>query len=240
MKVPQVFLFLLAFVTTIHALALPAYLDSVTESTKELFKRKGGGGGGGRGGGGGGRSSSSSSGSKSGSGSSSGGSRGSSSSGATRAPPSFGGSSSKYYGGGAATPYRAGAPTRGVSPALIGGGAALFLFPALAYGAYSYGYPGYYNYYNRTSQTNESHPINCYCGRYSDCGCEPNNDTEYLTSVANNGSVAKLVNNTLQLDGTLNNETVSTNAASGLQQGLWEMSGLWVVVAGVTYTMWFM
>lgn len=242
MKFPQALLFLLAFVTTIHALALPASLESFAESSKELFKRKGGGGGGGRGGGGGGgsrsggSSSSSSSGSRSGGSSSSGGVRTSGS------PRAYGGG--QYYRGGAATPFRPGATSRGVSPVLLGGGAALFLFPALAYGAYSYGYPGTYRYYNETSRTNESHPMNCYCARYStSCGCAPNNNTDYLNSVANNQSVAKLVNNTLQVDGTLDNGTSisgDTGAASSLQQSLYEMSGFWIVGAGVAYTMWFM
>lgn len=83
--------------------------------------------------------------------------------------------------------------------------------------------------------------MNCYCGRYQACGCDGNNDTEYLNSIVNDSSVAKLVNNTLQVDGTLANETTdATSAASSFQQGLYEASGLWVVLAGVTYTMWFM
>jgi len=83
--------------------------------------------------------------------------------------------------------------------------------------------------------------MNCYCGRYQDCGCDANNDTDYLNSIATNSSVSKLVNNTLQVDGTLPNDTSSaTGSASGFQQGMFEASGLWVVVAGVTYTMWFM
>lgn len=246
MRLPQAILFLLAFVTTIHALALPASLESFAESSKELFKRKGGGGGGGRGGGGGGgRSSGGNRGSGGNSGGNSGGSRGNSG-GSTRSgsgtPRAYGGGA--YYGGGAAVPFRAGNPSRGVSPVLLGVGAgSLLLFPALAYGAYAYSYPGSYRYYNETSRTNETHPMECYCGRFHACGCEPNNNTDYLNSVANNQSAAKLVNNTLMVDGSLDNETTAAGgegAASSLQQGLFEMSGFWVVFAGVAYTVWFM
>lgn len=127
---------------------------------------------------------------------------------------------------------------------LLGVGAgSLLLFPALAYGAYAYNYPGYYRYYNQTSQRNQTHPMECLCGRYSACGCEPNNNTDYLNAVANNRSQAKLVNNTLVVDGSLDNDTTAAggeSAAGSLQQGLFEMSGFWVVFAGVVYTMWFM
>lgn len=91
---------------------------------------------------------------------------------------------------------------------------------------------------------NETRPIDCYCGRYqTSCGCEPNNNTDYLNAVANNASTAKLYNNTLVIDGTLENGTTASgtqSAASSLQQGLYEMSGFWIVFAGVAYTVWFM
>lgn len=43
MRVAQTFYFLFAFLTTIHALALPASFESISEASKELWKRKGGG-----------------------------------------------------------------------------------------------------------------------------------------------------------------------------------------------------
>ncbi|KJX99733.1 hypothetical protein TI39_contig352g00066 [Zymoseptoria brevis] len=263
MKLPQTLLFLLTLLTTIHALALPALLTSNPSAATELFKRKGGGGGGGRGGGGsssGGRSggsSSSSSGGKSGSGS---GSSGASTrtaptsniGGSTRAgsgtPRAFG-AGRGYYGGGAQVPYQAGSrsPTRSVAPFLIGGAAlgAVAIFPALAlYGAYAYNFGGPYRYYNQTSRTNESLPMDCYCGRLSTCGCDANNNTDWLNDIANNGSVAQKLRingtDTLVVDGSLPNGTTapggSDGAAGSLSQQLAESSGLWVVVAGVVYT----
>lgn len=263
MKPSQTFLFFLTLFTTIHAFALPALLTEDPSAATNLFKRKGGGGGGGRSGGGGSSSSGGKSGSTSSSSSSSSSKGGSSSSssitsssstkgGSTRsgsgAPRAYGGGG--YYGGGAAVPYGPGgrSPTRSVAPFIVGG-AALAFFPALAlYGAYAYNFGGPYHYYNSTSRTNESLPMECYCGRYSSCGCDANNNTDYLNSVANNASVAKkaVINGTqtLVVDGSLQNGTTAPggtdSGARSLSQQLAESSGLWVVVAGVVYTVWAM
>ncbi|KAF7197752.1 hypothetical protein HII31_00841 [Pseudocercospora fuligena] len=256
MKLPQAILFLLAFVTTIHALALPASLEPISEAAKELFKRKGGGGGGGRGGGGS-SSSSSSGGSRSGSGSSSSGSSSSSSRTGTSSTeggatsrgsgpaPAFGAGGTRYYGGGASVPYKSGATRSsfGAAPYLIGGGAVLGIGTLGLYGAYVYAYPHYWNYYNRTSNRNESHPANCYCARYTVCGCDDNNSTDYQNAVANNASVAQLANNgTLYVNGSLPN---GTTAAGGSDSGAAGLSfkqsmGYWPLVAGVSYAVWFM
>jgi len=265
MKLTQAIFWLLAFVTTIHALALPASFDSLTEAGKELFKRKGGGGGGGKGGGG--SSSSSSSGSSShGSSSSSSGSSSSSSSGGsgskgglTSSSSNTGGATSKgsgvqpsyggghYYGGGAATPYSAGRPSPGgVAPHFLAG-SALGFFPGIwLYGAYAYPYGHPYTYHNDTSNQNETHPVECLCGKYQECGCDSNNDTSYINSVANNNTVSRVANvngtDTLLINGTLANGTTAAgaSAAGSLRHSLLETSGWWVVVAGVSYTMWFM
>ncbi|KAK5130180.1 hypothetical protein LTR08_002389 [Meristemomyces frigidus] len=236
MKIPQALLFLLGFITTIHALALPASISEVTEASKELFKRKGGGGGGGKGGGG---SSSSSSGSGGKGGSSS--STGSSSSGSHGIAPSYGGG--RYYGGGASRPYASGGRSPGgVAPYLLAGGALAF-FPGIwLYGAYAYNYGHDGTYHNNTSNQNETHPVQCLCAQYQQCGCDNNTDSSYLNSVANNNTVAKraVVNgtDTLVINGTLNNGTqaaTASSAAGSYKQGLAEMSGFWVVVAGVAY-----
>ena len=249
MKLPQTLFFLFAFIATIHAIALPTSFESLSEASRDLFKRKGGGGGGGRGGGGssggsrGGSSSSSSSGSSSGSrgsGSSSSGSRGSSA--GSGAPRAYGGGA--YYGGGAASPYPAGrASPRGIAPGFIGGAAlgGLAFFPGLwLYGVYAYSYPGIYHWRNTTSNQNETGPVECLCQQYNPCGCEGNNNTDYLNSVANNGTLAqRAANGTLYINGTLPNGTTapgSESAAPSLKQGILESSGFWIVIAGVVYT----
>jgi len=260
MRLPQALLFLLAFVTTIHALALPASFNELAESSKEIFKRKGGGGGGGKGGGGG---SSSSSGSRGGSGSSSSSSSSGSSSssrlgsstsntgGSTKAgtgvAPSYGGG--RYYGGGAAVPYTAGRRSPGgVAPYFLAGSALAFFPGVWLYGAYAYGYGHPYTYHNTTNNQNETRPVQCLCAQYSECGCDNNTDTSYVDSVANNKTVSRVANvngtDTLLINGTLPNGTTAAggtaNAAGSLRQELLEMSGWWVVVAGVGYTMWLM
>nr|OQO31331.1 hypothetical protein B0A51_02105 [Rachicladosporium sp. CCFEE 5018] len=262
MRFTQSFYYLFALITTISALALPAAFVTIAERGNDLFKRKGGGGGGGKGGGSGSSSGSSSgsgsSGSSSGSsgstGSSSGssgsssssGSRGSGSSGAASGyRPTYGG----YYGGGASTPYGAGARSRGgVAPFLIGG-AALAVFPGIwLYSVYAYPYGHAYGYRNNTSGRNETRNVTCLCEEYSQCGCDNNTDSNYLTSVANNQSISRVANDTLYVNGTLPNGTgtddsTTSTTASGvgsLKQKVMESSGYWVVVAGVGYTMWLM
>lgn len=229
-------------------------------SYPNLFKRKGGGGGGGGRGGGssssGSSSSSSGSSSSGSSGSSSGssGSRGtggstySTTSGRTGSSSSTGGSTSAgsgaartygggaYYGGGAATPYSAGvASPRGISPLY-------FAAPALglgfagglwAYGAYSYPYHNPYVFHNasRNGTNNESIPVQCWCPRYSECGCDDNEDQNYLNGIVGNGTItnttlAKVQNlngtDTLVIDGTLPN---GTTAPGGSDDGVTTVSG---------------
>jgi len=240
MKVQQTLLYLLGFITTIHALAAPAAFNGLVDSSAELYKRKGGGGG--RGGGG-----SSSSGGGRTSSSSSGGSRGSSSSG-SGTPRSYGGGS--RYAGGAAQPYRAGGTPsgwRGPAPLLLGVGA-LALFPGLwLYGAYSYRYNDDkpVTYYNETSNQNETRRVQCLCAENADCGCDDTQDQSYLNEVANDKAVSSVRNNTLYINGTLEEGTTAPGTASSaatgsLTQKLMEASGYWPVVAGVAYTMWFL
>jgi len=245
MQTPHILLLLLAFISSIHALAIPDVLTSANPA--HLFKRKGGGGGGGRGG--------SSSGSTS-SGSSSGGSRGSSSStsntgstsgsrggvaGVGPQPARYGGGA--YYGGGASRPYPAGSRSPGgISPAFLPVAGLGFLGVAglYAYGAYYYPYGGYYHYYNQSAGRNETHPASCYCGRYdTSCGCDSNNNTDYVNSIANNASIARLADvngtDTLVINGTLPNGTTveeagsTSNAAAALKAGQY---GGWTLIAG--------
>lgn len=217
-----------------------------------LERRKGGGG---RGGGSSGGSSSSSSG---GSSSSSGGGRSSSTSssgGSTRAGSgpsrSFGGG--RYYGGGAAVPYSAGKRTpKGLSPGLLLAPAAILLImPGFwLYSAYPYYYNNPYRFYNQsavnntdndndrrslwTRQTqgrNETLPVMCLCQEYSVCGCDENDDQQYLDDLVGNGSYAALnktlvtvsdVNGTktLVLNGTLPNGTTAPGGEDGAAANL--------------------
>lgn len=243
MRIQQTLLYLLGFVTTIQALAVPAAFSNLVDSGSELYKRKGGGGG--RSGGGG-----SSGGRTSGSSSSSTGNRGSSgtTSAGTGTPRNFGGGS--RYGGGATQPYRAGGTPsgwRGPAPVLLGVGA-LALFPGLwLYGAYSYRYPNdeRQTYYNETSGQNETRHVECLCAKDAECGCDNTGDQAYLNEVANDKALSSVRNGTLYINGTLDEDTTapgtaSSAAAGGLTQRLVEASGYWPIVAGVAYTMWFL
>lgn len=242
MKTPQVLLLLLSLVTAIHAFALPEALQSTSDSLNELWKRRGGGGG--RGGGSSGGGSRSSGGSSSGSRltSSTSNTGGRTSGGSGPQPRAYAGGS--YYPGGAAVPYRAGGRSPGgVAPVFLPA-AGLAFFPGVwLYGAYGYYYPGHYYYHNRTSNQNESHPMNCYCGRFSECGCDNNNETDYMTSIANNQSIARLANvdgqQKLVVNGTLPNGTTAASAGASYRQNLVEMSGYWVAAAIVVYAVWF-
>lgn len=137
-------------------------------------------------------------------------------------------------------PYSAGARRGNISPFLLGG-AALGVLPGLwLYGAYAYHYPGQYTWHNDTTGQNQTGDVECLCGQYSTCGCDQNNNTDYLNTVANNDTIARVASNgTLFINGTLPNGTTAPGgegAASGLKSGFLETSGYWVIVAGVVYT----
>jgi len=248
MRLQQTLLYLLGFITTIQALAVPAFFSTVVDSGAELYKRKGGGGGRGGGGGssGGSRSGSSSSSSSSSSGSSRGGT------GVVSSPRTFGGGS--RYAGGASTPYRAGstpAGWRGPSPLLLGAGVgALVFFPGLYLGgAYLYHHNNddgrgdqRETYYNETSNMNETRPVECICAQDAQCGCSDDlfENKTTLNEFANNKEVSSVRNNTLFINGTLEEEASAQSSAGGFQQKLIEATGFWPVVAGVAYTMWFL
>lgn len=234
-----------------------------------LERRKGGGG---RGGG------SSSGGSSSGGSSGGGRSSSSSlSGGQTRAGsgPSRSYGRGGYYGGGAAVPYSAGSRTpKGlVAGALIAPIAILAIMPGLwLYSVYPYHYNNRYNFYNRTANrtannndndrrdfvdlmirqetagANESLPVMCLCQENSVCGCDENDDQQYITDLIGNGSYQALnkslvtvsdVNGTrtLVLNGTL---PPGTTAPGGLDDaaaalGIGKYSGYWAMGLIVLY-----
>ncbi|KAL8676192.1 MAG: hypothetical protein Q9186_007264 [Xanthomendoza sp. 1 TL-2023] len=212
----------------------------------------GGGGGGSSGGGGGGRS------------------------GRSSAKPSYGGG--KYFGGGATRPYSSGtkSPRAGIVPLAIGIGAAAFIFPGIwIWGAYNYPYNHGYSYRNRTRRANNTDdriqrrqdqnvtlPITCLCEKYSACGCDDNEDTEYLDSIIGDGTNLNesLVHigpdengqQTIALNGTLPNATdsqsdtssgssstsSSPSSSAATTQRILESSGIWVIGAIVGATVW--
>jgi len=221
-----------------------------SEHVNELAKRRGGGGGGGSRGGGSssGSSGSSSSGSSgSSSGSSSGGSGGTSggrSSSGSGPSPAYGGG--KYYGGGAAVPYKSGgrSPSGLVPIALVAGigvGAAFWVA-----GSYMYHYHAPYSYYNSSSRQNETKPVTCGCLPEQVCGCDENNDPQYLRDIVGNGTN---LNSTLVsvaavdgvqriiINGTLPEGTTAAggndNAGAGMRI-LLQNAGFWPVVAVVS------
>ncbi|XXH05657.1 uracil DNA N-glycosylase Thp1 [Hypoxylon texense] len=221
MKSGYFFLGLTAFGQSVISIAVPDTASDValdtrsqqsesqyserSETSEELWKRKGGGGSGGRGGssgsGSGSGSGSSGSGGRGGSSGSSSGGRGSSSSntgGSTTTGsgvrPSYGGGT--YYGGGARQPYRSGSPSpSGILPFVVAGAAigyVGFLGAHFAYGAYVYPYTHPYPYYNSTNHQNETKPVSCLCDYYETCGCDDNGNQTYFNSIIGDGSYANL------------------------------------------------
>lgn len=234
-----------------------------------LERRKGGGG---RGGGSGSSSSGSSSSGSSSGGRTSGGSSGGSTRGGSGASRSYGGGG--YYGGGAAVPYRSGSRTpKGlVAGALIAPIAVLAIMPGLwLYSVYPYYYTNRYNFYNRTGNrtrinnngrrdyvglmirqesggANESLPVMCLCSENSVCGCDENDDQQYINDLVGDGDYAKLnkslvtvsdVNGTrtLVLNGSLPEGTTAPGgqdaAAAALSFG--KYAGYWALGLVVLY-----
>lgn len=186
---------------------------------------------------------------------------------------SFGGG--QYYGGGASVPYSAGRNTpKGLRPGLLLAPAAILLImPGLwLYSVYPYHYNNPYRFYNQsatdndnndkrslwarqtqgsngTQGRNETLPVICLCQEYSVCGCDENDNQQYLDDLVGNGSYAALnktlvtvsdVNGTktLVLNGTLPNGTTAPGgegAAASLRVG--NYAGYYaiamLVVAGV-------
>lgn len=206
-----------------------------------LERRKGGGGRGG----GGGSSSGSSGGGRSGGSPSSGGQTRSGSG----APRAYGGG---YYGGGAAVPYSAGQRTpKGLvaAPLLLGVGL-LAIMPGLwLYSVYPYHFNNPYRFHNQSDTnatnpngTNTTLPVTCLCQEYSPCGCEENDDQQYLNDLVGNGSYAALnksivtvsdVNGTrnLVINGTLPNGTTAPGGedAAGVNLKVGKYAGYWVM-----------
>lgn len=218
-----------------------------SENPNELWKRRGGGGGGGGRGGGsssGSSSSGSSSSGSSGGGRSSGGTSGGRTVTGSGPTPAYGGG--RFYGGGASVPYRSGdkSPSGLVPVALVAGigvGATFWIA-----GSYMYHYPNPYRFYNQSSRQNETKPIDCGCLPDLVCGCDENNDPQYLSDIVGNGtnlnatlvSVATVEGvQRIIINGTLPEGTTaaggSDNAGAGMRV-LLQSAGFWPVVAIVS------
>ena len=273
--------YLAGAVSAVHAVSTPSNAlerleehavsprsDDIPSPEYTLEKRKGGGG---RGGGSSSSSSGGGSGGRSGGGAAGRTSPSSNAGGSTRAgtgpPRAFGGGG--YYGGGASIPYKSGdkTPGRGLAPGLpIGGVAVLAIMPGLwLYSVYPYYYHNPYRFYNesavndtnsnenkRAIGANQTLPVVCLCQEYSVCGCEENDDQQYIKDLVGNGSYAALnktlvtvsdVNGmqTLVLNGSLPNGTTAPggsdeddSAAISLTAG--KYAGYWVMGLVVLYT----
>lgn len=170
--------------------------------------------------------------------------------------PSYGGG--RYYGGGAAMPYRSGARSPlGITPFILPL-AALSIFPGLwLYSVYAYPYTHPYSFYNTSANANQTKPVQCLCEEYSECGCDDNTDSEFVSSVVGSGAYAALdktlvnvadVNgtSTIVLNGTLPNGTTASGgttdgtSSAGIRNSALEHMGLWVMGAVVVYGVWFL
>jgi len=266
MKISSVLSLALLSAFTVDAFLIPSNLNAIARRSEDaveqkrdtslfndLWRRKGGGGGGK---GGGSSSSSSGSSSSSSSGGKTGSSSGGSSSGA-RAPnaggatsagsgvrPAYGGG--RYYGGGATVPYTAGARSpRGLPAAAFIGVGALAFFPGLwLYGAYLYPYSHPYSFYNSSARMNQTRPVKCLCQQYSVCGCDDNDDPQYMQGLIGNGTnlnqtlvrVADVNGtDTIFVNGTLPNGTTASggtdSSSAGMKGKAIETVG-WCVIGG--------
>jgi hypothetical protein len=81
---------------------------------------------------------------------------------------------------------------------------------------YPYGAP--YGFYNRTSRRNETKPVTCLCQEYQPCGCDDNQDSQFLNQTIGdgsnlNGTLVRVATvngtDTIFLNGTLPNGTTA-------------------------------
>lgn len=160
-----------------------------------------------------------------------------------------------YYTGGAQVPYTSGgrSPTRSIAPyalpiAAVAFFPGLWLFPVYAYG-YPIGYRWTENGRNRTSNAT------CLCEEYSVCGCDPTDNSTFLTNVLtngstggapvntsmvrtidyNNGTIMSYINGTLDNGTTANGGTDPSNPdeVSPAAKAVIDYAGYWVMVVTV-------
>ncbi|KAL1612629.1 hypothetical protein SLS60_000858 [Paraconiothyrium brasiliense] len=169
---------------------------------------------------------------------------------------SFGGGG--FYGGGAATPYKSGSKTpKGlVAGALIAPVLLIGLLPGLwLYSVYPYYFHNPYRFVNESAHnstnpngTNTSLPVTCLCEEFSACGCDENDNQQYLKDLVGNGSYDSLnksiinvadVNGTttLVLNGTLPNGTTAPGGTddAGIALGVGKYAGWYVMGLTIIY-----
>jgi len=113
---------------------------------------------------------------------------------------------------------------------------------------YYYPYTHPYVFQNRTSNQNETRPVACACDETAECGCDDNDDPDFLNEHIGNGSWAALnqsqatvadVNGTrtILLNGTLpEGTTAPSDSAAGGMATLLQYAGWWPVAATVVAT----
>lgn len=164
------------------------------------------------------------------------------------APRSFAGG--RFYGGGGGTPFRAGrrTPIAGIAGIFVVGAALAFWPGAWLHGAHRYDFDDHYRFHNETSDKDEDLPVVCGCDPYNPCGCDENDDDEYVSDLVGTGAYDQLnksqvnvgdVNGTktLLINGTLQNGTEppvddDESAGPGMRTVV-EALGYWPMVAAV-------
>ena len=90
-------------------------------------------------------------------------------------------------------PYRAGGRSRGgIAPLALGAGLGFGLAGLWLYSVYAYPYRNQWSYFNETSNQQERKPVVCLCQENSDCGCDENEDPDYVKSLIGDGSFENL------------------------------------------------
>lgn len=91
------------------------------------------------------------------------------------------------------------------------------VFPGVwLYGAYAYPYNHTITYDNHTDVN-----ATCLCAQYAECGCDENDDADYLAELPSNSTNLELINGTehLYINGTLDNGTTATGGDSSNDAG---------------------
>jgi hypothetical protein len=155
-------------------------------------------------------------------------------------------------------PYKAGTKTpKGlIAGAVLAPVLLLGLLPGLwLYSVYPYHYNNPYRFVNESAHnatnpngTNSSLPVTCLCEEYRPCGCDENDDKQYLKDLVGNGSYDALnksiinvadVNGTttLILNGTLPNGTTAPGGTddAGIALGVGKYAGWYAIGLTVVY-----
>lgn len=103
----------------------------------------------------------------------------------------------------------------GIFPGLVlGAGAGLLLGSAMGHGFNRNDQLYEYNYFKTINGTD--YHIQCFCKAYNPCGCDDPSDDDFINSLPQDKYAIGNVNGnqTIQIDGTLENSTDATGSAS--------------------------